>query len=290
MVDPERWGSGVDSALLSAAEWAACVFGGSETAVALLTSPPGRAAENVLTNDDIASAREIVDRYSGSSRVLTHAIVHPNLGESELDAMAEWSSELAPAGWKVYTLWGPPETGFKRLLLRRRGVRYPVPRTRRALARASSARTRGSRARSPTPRPRARHRATSGPAAGAFPDLTFVVYHSGYDIDPVEEGAHADDPHRGVSRLVTSLADAGVAPGANVYAELGSTWFLMLRRPREAAHVLGKLLLAVGEDRILWGTDSVWYGPPQSLIDAFRASKSPSACKRSSATRRSPRP
>jgi hypothetical protein len=27
----------------------------------------------------------------------------------------------------------------------------------------------------------------------------------------------------------------------------------------------------VGEDRILWGTDSIWYGPPQSLIDAFRA-------------------
>jgi uncharacterized protein len=45
----------------------------------------------------------------------------------------------------------------------------------------------------------------------------------------------------------------------------------MLRRPVEAAHVLGKLLAAVGEDRILWGTDSVWYGPPQPLIDAFRA-------------------
>ena len=60
-------------------------------------------------------------------------------------------------------------------------------------------------------------------------------------------------------------------PGANVWAELGSTWSLVLRRPLEAAHVLGKLLLAVGEDRILWGTDSVWYGPPQPLIDAFRA-------------------
>ena len=45
----------------------------------------------------------------------------------------------------------------------------------------------------------------------------------------------------------------------------------MLRRPREAAHVLGKLLRAVGEDRIIWGTDSVWYGAPQPLIDAFRA-------------------
>jgi uncharacterized protein len=35
--------------------------------------------------------------------------------------------------------------------------------------------------------------------------------------------------------------------------------------------VLGKLLLALGEDRIVWGTDSVWYGAPQPLIDAFRA-------------------
>jgi hypothetical protein len=73
-----------------------------------------------------------------------------------------------------------------------------------------------------------------------------------------------------VSRLVTSLSAAGIGPSANVWAELGSTWFLMLRRPREAAHVLGKLLVAVGPDRILWGTDSVWYGPPQALIDAFR--------------------
>ncbi|GEM_PF-2081828 len=47
--------------------------------------------------------------------------------------------------------------------------------------------------------------------------------------------------------------------------------FLMLRRPSEAAHVLGKLLLAVGPALILWGTDSVWYGPPPALIDAFRS-------------------
>ncbi|HWW44606.1 MAG TPA: amidohydrolase family protein, partial [Acidimicrobiia bacterium] len=28
-------------------------------------------------------------------------------------------------------------------------------------------------------------------------------------------------------------------------------------------------------DRILWGTDSVWYGAPQPLIDAFRAFQIP---------------
>jgi hypothetical protein len=276
MVDPDRWGPGIDPALLSAAEWAACVFGGSETAVTVLTSPPGRAAENVVTNEDLAGAREVLDRYAGSGRVLTHTIVHPNLGPGELDAMAGWRDELAPAGWKVYTLWSPPEEGRAagwyldddeiglpflervralgpRLVCAHKGIAGPV-----ASAAPASA----------SPR-------DIGPAAAAFPDLTFVVYHSGYEPDPTEEGAHEVAPERGVSRLVSSLARARVPAGSNVYAELGSTWFLMLRRPHEAAHVLGKLLRAVGEDRIVWGTDSVWYGAPQPLIDAFRAFQIP---------------
>ena len=105
------------------------------------------------------------------------------------------------------------------------------------------------------------------------------MYHSGYERDPdAQEGAYvAEGEPRGVDRLVRSLADAGVGRGANVYAELGTTWFLMLRRPAEAAHVLGKLLLAVGPDNILWGTDSVWYGSPQHLIDAFRAFQIPAS-------------
>ena len=41
--------------------------------------------------------------------------------------------------------------------------------------------------------------------------------------------------------------------------------------PTQAAHVLGKLLKALGPERILWGTDSIWYGTPQDQIRAFRA-------------------
>jgi hypothetical protein len=41
--------------------------------------------------------------------------------------------------------------------------------------------------------------------------------------------------------------------------------------PDQAAHVLGKLLVHVGEDNVLWGTDSIWYGSPQDQIQAFRA-------------------
>jgi predicted TIM-barrel fold metal-dependent hydrolase len=107
-----------------------------------------------------------------------------------------------------------------------------------------------------------------GPAAVAHPDISFVVYHSGYDGP---EGPYTEATSDvGVNRLVRSLGDAGVPPGSNVYAELGSTWFNAMRDPTQAAHVLGKLLLAVGEDNVVWGTDSIWYGSPQGQIDAFR--------------------
>ena len=56
----------------------------------------------------LAAARDLVDRYAGTGRVLTHTIVHPNFGPAELDAMADWRERLRPSGWKTYTLYGPP--------------------------------------------------------------------------------------------------------------------------------------------------------------------------------------
>jgi predicted TIM-barrel fold metal-dependent hydrolase len=281
LVDPERWTDPIDPRATDAAAWAALVFGASETAVALLTSTPGPPDRNVLSNPQIAAAREVVDRYAGTGRVLTHAIVHPNLGEHELDSMVDWRRQLSPSGWKCYTLWGPPtravpdggwflddeEIGFP-FLERVRSLGPPVV----AAHKGISGPIPGAGPHSGSPR-------DVGPAAAAFPDITFVVYHSGYERDPDgEEGPY--DPEstpQGVDRLVYSLAQAGVPPGANVYAELGTTWYLMLRRPAEAAHVLGKLLASVGPERILWGTDSVWYGSPQPLIDAFRAFSIPTS-------------
>ena len=111
-----------------------------------------------------------------------------------------------------------------------------------------------------------------GPAAKAFPGVRFIVYHSGYERNPDgQEGALREDSPEGVDRLIMSARAAGIGHGGNIYCELGSTWFMMLRRPVEAAHIMGKLLKQFGAERILWGTDSTWYGSPQSLIDAFRA-------------------
>ena len=279
MVDPDRWPDSVDPHAIDAAAWAAHVFGASETAVALLTSTPGPADTNVLTNTQIAAARDLVDRYAGTGRVLTHAIVHPNLGEAELDAMTEWSAALRPSGWKCYTLFGPPtaaapgggwflddeQVGFPflervralgpRIVATHKGLGGPVP---DASVAAASPRDIGpAAARSVTSRSSCTTRATSDPDGqeGVRPC-----------VRDARRRPAGEESQRRRHR-----------PARERYAELGTTWFLMLRRPLEAAHVLGKLLVALGPERIVWGTDCIWYGSPQPLIDAFRAFEIPEA-------------
>jgi hypothetical protein len=70
--------------------------------------------------------------------------------------------------------------------------------------------------------------------------------------------------------LIRSLIDNDVKPNSNVYAELGSTWRYLMRNPESAAHALAKLIKYCGENNVLWGTDSIWYGSPQDQIQAFR--------------------
>jgi len=186
----------------------------------------------------------------------------------------------SPAALKVYTLYGtsdgpgPPAAGGPGWMLDDERVGLPFLERAQALGIRRIRAHKGLSGLSPTGSP-----ADVGPAARAFPDIDFLVYHAGYELalreaDQEREYAQSAAP-RGTDRLVASLRRAGVAPGANVHAELGSTWYQLATRPEEAAHVLGKLLQAVGEDNVLLGTDSVWYGPGQPLIDAFRAFQIP---------------
>jgi predicted TIM-barrel fold metal-dependent hydrolase len=108
-----------------------------------------------------------------------------------------------------------------------------------------------------------------GPAAKMFPQATFLIYHSGYEMDR-KEGPYDPTATRGVDALIRSLQEAGIGKDGNVYAELGSCWRECMKDPDQAAHLLGKLLRFLGEDRILWGTDAIWYGSPQDQILAFR--------------------
>jgi amidohydrolase family protein len=60
------------------------------------------------------------------------------------------------------------------------------------------------------------------------------------------------------------------APYKNVYAEIGTTFAsTVITFPKVCAHILGQLLKFMGEDRIVFGSDSVWYGSPQWQIEAL---------------------
>ncbi len=110
-----------------------------------------------------------------------------------------------------------------------------------------------------------------GPAAKANPDIKFVIYHSGYEPED-KEGPYSDaTADVGVNRLIKTAMENGIGKDGNVYPELGSTWRSVMSDPTQAAHVLGKLLKQFGPDRVVWGTDSIWYGSPQDQIQAFRA-------------------
>jgi hypothetical protein len=56
----------------------------------------------------------------------------------------------------------------------------------------------------------------------------------------------------------------------NLYAEIGTTMASMIVTfPTVFAHLIGQLLHYMGEDHILYGSDSIWYGGPQWQIEAF---------------------
>ncbi len=125
-----------------------------------------------------------------------------------------------------------------------------------------------------------------GVVAKQFPQARFVIYHSsmnhgngGFGAPSVEEGAYnpdewepTDDPP-GINSLIHSLMVNGItaANNENVYAELGGPGARAIGDPIQGTHIFGKLLKYVGEDRILWGTDAIWGGSPQGLIEGFRA-------------------
>jgi uncharacterized protein len=83
-----------------------------------------------------------------------------------------------------------------------------------------------------------------GRVAKRFPDVNFLIYHSGFVTD--RRGPY--DPARsdGIDALISSVQAAGLGHGSNVYAELGSTWRFLMRDPTSAAHALGKLLVHLG--------------------------------------------
>jgi len=263
-----RCGEADARACFSVEQYLDLLFGQSDTNMTVLSAIPIVEQANPLKMEDMELARRLAVHLCGDERVLLHGGVQPTVGPPgmQIDGMARLRGDHPIAAWKIYThtpgagWWlddheaSAPKVGDA-FLTRVEEVGPNIVCVHKGFSG-------GSEYASPV---------DIGPAARAHPDIRFVVYHSGFESSGSEGPYTAATADRGVNRLVTSLQRAGVGPGANVYAELGSTWWVLMRDPTQAAHMLGKVLKAVGPDRVLWGTDSLWYGSPQDQIQAFRA-------------------
>jgi hypothetical protein len=249
-------------ACLGPEEFVKDVFMDSDTDMMVLSFVPSPADAEPVTIEAADAVRRIVDEMQGTHRLMLHGRVNPNQ-PGDVERMETLARDWNVCAWKTYTQFGPGG-GF--WLSDDRGLAF--------IERARDLDIKVICVHKGLPLSEQSYEYSQcrdiGVVAKQYPDVSFIVYHSGYVAGkpegPFEAGAGRD----GVDTLIQSLVDNGITPGSNVYAELGSTWRFLMREPDHAAHALGKLLKHVGPDNVLWGTDSIWYGSPQDQIQAFR--------------------
>jgi predicted TIM-barrel fold metal-dependent hydrolase len=239
------------------------VFLDSDTDMMVLSFVPSTREGEPVTIQAADAVRRIVERLQGTHRLLLHGRVNPNQ-PGDLETMDELASRWQVSAWKTYTQYGPGGKGYflsddagTRFIEKARSLGVKVICVHKGLPFG--------------PRSYEHSQCSDiGVVARRFPDVKFLVYHSGF-VTSVKEAPYEQAAKRdGIDTLIRSLIENEVKPNSNVYAELGSTWRFLMRDPEQAAHALGKLIKYCGEDNVLWGTDSIWYGSPQDQIVAFR--------------------
>ena len=254
------------------------VFLDSETAVAVVSGLPQMTpATYIVTPEEIVKTRRAVNELSGSRRVVAHGTMSPELGRRGLDAMRAQAETLKIEAWKGYPgqPLGPKGEGW---WLDDEKIGYPALELSRQLKIQNVAAHKGL----PAPGFSAEHCHPKDvmKAALDFPDLNFLVYHAGFrglDEDVVKAAENGFAKATAVP-WVTELCDWRRAHPrvANVYMELGATFGMtVISYPLLAAHMLGMMIAAFGDDHVLWGTDSIWWGSPQWQIEAFKRLEMP---------------
>ncbi len=262
------------------------VFFDSDTKIGLVSAAPFDHAENsLLNNDALAATRRAINSASGSRRMMCHSVFAPGQ-PGWLEEIDRAAADLKPDGWKGYTV-GDPFGGSKfpwrmddeKLLypayekMMKSGTRNVCVHKGLLPAEYETSFTHWEHAMVDD----------VGKAARDWPDLNFIIYHSGFK--PL---MHAPDAElkqfdqTGRVDWVTDLAEIPAKFGVkNVYAELGTTFgSCAITHPKLAAALVGTVIRGMGADHVIWGTDSVWYGSPQWQIDAMRRIEIPAKMRK----------
>jgi uncharacterized protein len=246
------------------------VFLDSETAIGLISTPPGPyPQEAVVPPKEMSLFRDEINRITRSRRMLSHGLVTPQLGQTDLDFMDMQAEQLKIDAWKAYT--GSCPKGFDRgWFVDDEKIAYPMLERARKLGVKRFCVHKGLPL---GPVADYNHPRDLIQAAKDFPDIDFMVYHSGL------LNVNAPKPSGEIpwtsEFCEMKKKEAGIK---NIYMELGSTFAqLVSTNPEACAHLLGQMIAAFGAEHVLWGTDSIWYGSPQWQIEAMRRFEIPAA-------------
>jgi len=252
--------------------------------------PPRNAREamtgELLTAAQTAAARDFVNEVSGSTRMLAHGLLY--VGKGNLEWIQQQIDEYEPDSWKGYNISNAakvdddPESLMRQWRHDDEEVAYPTfelieknyQRLKKTKPGLNCICVHKGLAPGP-PDPERGHPGDLPKAAKDWPNLNFITYHAaiqpawfmGDALSEIQSGKLRE----GVPDISWTTEYAIiVSPYTNVYAELGTTWAsTIVTFPTVAAHLMGQLMKFMGADRIVFGSDSVWYGTPQWQIDAL---------------------
>ncbi|HMC64168.1 MAG TPA: amidohydrolase family protein, partial [Gemmataceae bacterium] len=253
------------------------IFLDSDTKVGLLSGAPFDDPKMwLLSNDQMARTRELINRIAGSRRLLCHAIFTPGT-DGWMDAVDHAIDELKPDSWKGYTVGDPLAPSKFPWRLDDEKLVYPFYEKIRKAGIKTVCIHKGLL-------PNDYEKSYKGiwkyatvedlpKAAKDWPDLNFVIYHSALrPFIELPDPEAAEFEKSGYIRWVSDLAAIPKRHGVkNVYGEIGTAFAnTVVTNPRLAAGLLGTLIKGMGANHVIWGTDSVWYGSPQWQIEALR--------------------
>ncbi len=240
----------------------------------------------LLTAAQTAAARNFVNEISGSTRMLAHGLLY--VGKGNLAYIQEQIEQNKPDSWKGYNISNAAKVDNDPNSLMRQwrhddeAVAYPTfelieknyQKLKAAKPGFNNICVHKGLAPGP-PDPERGHPRDLPKAAKDWPNLNFITYHACiqpafFMYDALQE-VKSGKMRQGVPDISWTTEYATlVAPYKNTYAEIGTTWASsIVTFPTVAAHIMGQLMKFMGPDRIVFGSDAVWYGSPQWQIDAM---------------------
>src|SRR5229473_1493439 len=153
------------------------VFLDSETDVVALSALPGASEDSdILTPDVIYKSRSWINEVTSSQRVISHGYFSPDLGQQNLEYMHSQLEKIKIEAWKGYTGW-PRAKGVDRWRMDDEKLAYPALDFARKHGIQNICLHKGL----PFPGDPNRWSPMDVPRAALdFPDMNFLVYHSGF--------------------------------------------------------------------------------------------------------------